>query len=291
MIRHLTSFARFVTSNPAIVWMRGQKALMRALGILVLVGGVTWSVNSLDLKPEALTLRPFLLNLLIAAPLNLLVAAYTLQLSAQVLDRDLPNRGAVGAVARANVAELLPLPGGALVRGAALMSVGAGLAESARIVTITAILTLCMTVAFSAMALVMLGRPLGWIVVGAGLIGAVGVLTVIGRQAGVVLTAKLFAIRLVTIAVGLTTLFLSFQALGAQISLTEVALFVVSTTLGSSVSIVPAGLGVNEAIAAGLAAMVTAPPAAAFLAVALNRAIGLLAGAAIAAGFSFWRKT
>jgi uncharacterized membrane protein YbhN (UPF0104 family) len=268
----------------------GARRLLRAAGILLLIGGALWSWMEIGLDPARLSPGLIALNLVVLSPLNLLVAATTLRITARALGRDVGSAEALRVVAAANVAELLPLPGGAMVRGAALVKAGAGVVESARIVTLTAMLTLAMSVAVSAAALALFGVRVGlWLaLLGAAL--SIGLLVLFARTMTKAVLAAMIAVRLATIALSIVRLSVSFAIFGAGIGLAEAAIYTAATSLGSAVAIVPAGFGVNEAIAAGLATLIAASPAAAFLSVALNRALGLLAGAAIVLCVSLTRR-
>lgn len=272
-------------SRVAVLRRFGQsprvRKVARLVGIAVLLGGALWSILTLELGLAQLSIGFLLLNLLILSPLNLLLAAVTLRITARALDTDMSVRDALKTSAMANVAELLPLPGGALVRAAALVQAGAGVLDSGRIITLTSVLTLAMTIVLSAGALAVLGHAAGIGIAFAGLAGTGGTLYWIGRRvAGRVLVAMVLA-RLATLALSVVRLMASFAMLGMAVGMTEAALYTVATSIGSTIAIVPGGFGVNEAVAAGLAALVAGSPAAAFLAVAANRALGLVAGAAV----------
>lgn len=294
MIRHFRD--RAAPNLPR--WMNGVENAFEALrapqyrtvfrigGLVILGAGAVLSVNALDLRLSELSLGYLLLNFLVLSPLILLVAGVTLQLSARALGLHLSLPAAVGTAAAANVAEMLPLPGGAMVRAAALMQVGAGVRDSATIITLTALLTLSMAVALSAFALAMLGHPVGWWLAAGSCVGAAAVTAWLYRSVPLGLLTAIVAIRFVTLGVSMCRLAVSFATIGIAAGMAQAALFTVATSLGSAVAIVPAGLGVNEAIAAALATLVATSSAAAFLAVGLNRAVDLTAGAIISALFS-----
>jgi hypothetical protein len=266
------------------------RKIARVVGLAVLLGGAVWSVLMLELRLAQLSVGYLLLNLLILSPLNLFLAAVTLRITANALGKDLSVTDALKTSAVANVAELLPFPGGALVRAAALVQAGAGVLDSGRIITLTSVLTLAMTIVLSAGALAVMGHPAGIGIAAAGVAGTAGALLWIGRRVkGRILVAMVLA-RLATLALSVVRLWVSFAMLGMTVGLTEAALYTVATSIGSTVAIVPGGFGVNEAIAAGLAALVAGSAAAAFLAVATNRALGLLAGAAISFAFLVVRR-
>ncbi|MEM9047952.1 MAG: hypothetical protein AAGC92_04470 [Pseudomonadota bacterium] len=263
---------------------------LRVLGFVVLAIGAGWAFAALDLDLAALSLRPVLLNLLVLSPLNLLLAAMTLQLSAAALQRPMALRLATTRTAQAALAELLPLPGGAMVRGAALVEAGASAPAAASMVIATALLTLAMTLTGAGFALVVLGLPLGWaLMLGAGL-GLLLVVAGMTRRVAIRLIAAMVGLRILTITLSIVRLLASLAALGQTGTVVQALLYTVATTLGASVGIVPGGFGLNESLAAGLAQMIDASPAAAFMAVALNRCLDLVAAAALSA-LTGWRAS
>ena len=282
---------RLVARIHAVTATPKARFWMRILGLSILVAGVAWSVSTLDLTLDKISLKLLMLNLCISAPLNLGLAAVSLRLNANAVERSISGPDAIQTAAMANAAELLPLPGGAMVRGAALIRAGASLKESASIVTTTAILTLTMTIVLSATALALLGQPAAWVLVFAGGIGFVGLLVWMSKHFSSHLLASMLVVRLATMAVGVAALAVAFATLGDPVGLTEAALYLVAIALGSTIAIVPAGFGINEAFAAGLASLISGSPASAFLAVALNRATGLTAGATLSGLFLLARRS
>lgn len=254
----------------------------RLVGLALIAIGAIWSVTTLDLNWRSLSLELLLLNFLILSPLNTVFAAIAFRINARALGCDIPNRRSIYTVAAASVAELLPLPGGAIVRGAALVDAGAGLAASTRIIILTSLLTLFMTLALSLGALALLANP-GWIWMAlGGVAGSLAIAVLLLRQIAVRHLAAMIAIRFAILFLTAWRLVVAFATLGMPIGWSEAAVYVVAPTLGATIAIIPAGLGINEAIAAGLAALVAGSSAAALLAVALNRVLGICAGAVIA---------
>lgn len=249
------------------------------LGLVLVAFGAIWSVATLDLSWRTVSPGLLLVNLLALAPLNILFAAISLRINASALDCDIPTPRSIYTVAAANVAELLPLPGGAVIRGAALVDAGARLVDSTRIIILTSLLTLFMTVTLSLAALAFLADPAwGWLALGSAL-GLAGILFVMTRHIAATHLLAMLAIRIAILSLTMLRIGVAFAIFGAAISWVETALYAVAPTLGATVAIVPAGLGVNEAIAAGLAALIAGSSATAFLSVALNRVLELSAGA------------
>ena len=255
---------------------------LRLLGLVVVVCGAIWSLATLELNWRSLSPGLLFLNLLVLTPLNILIAAIALRVNARTLGCDIPNRRSIYTVATANVAELLPLPGGAVVRGAALVDAGAGIGDSTRIIILTSLLTLFMTLTLSLVALTLLADPAWvWLCMASGM-GLAGVLVILNRHAAPRYIVAIIAVRIAMLILTVLRVAVAFATLGLLISWTEAALYAVAPTLGAAVAIVPAGLGVNETVAAGLAALIGGSAATAFLAVALNRVLGLCAGAVMA---------
>ena len=246
------------------------------LGATMLAGGALWSLARLDLGIGQINPKPLFINLLLVQPILLAIAAITLRLSALAVGTTFAFGDALKYVSYATLAEILPLPGGALVRGAAIVKSGASLAAATSIVTVTAILSLGLLIALSASSLIALGTPEAWPILTLALIALLVTFGMIARRAGIVLALAILGIRMATTAAGVVAIFLSLASIGQPSGVLEAALLTVSATLGSAVAIVPAGLGISEGIAAGLASLTSVPPAAAFLAVAIHRALGLL---------------
>lgn len=271
---------------------RGTSRWVRFAGLAILAIGAIWAVVSLDLTWSSLSLFHLAVNFLVLTPAMLGLAALSLKITCRAVGGRISNASALQTVATANVAELLPLPGGALVRGAALINMGTSVAVATSVVLLTSMLTLCLTVTVSALALSALGHLLGLWGGAATLIGVLLVLVFLAKYASLQYLLGMVVVRLLSIAMTVLRLIAAFATLGADIGWIEGALYSAAPTLGAAVGIVPAGLGVNEAIAAGLATMISASPETAFLAVALNRALGLAVGGGIVLASSYlkWRK-
>ena len=254
---------------------RPLRRLATMLGGLLLIGGVVWSMARLDLSLNELQLAPLVINLLLVQPTILAIASLTLGISARVIGSRIGFGDGLTAVSYASFAEILPIPGGALVRGAALMRAGANLRGATYVITLTAILTLTLLGALSSGALMLMGTSQAWPVLIAMIVVTLVILYSIATRVSLGITASVLGVRLVTAAVGATSIYFCLAAISEQSGVLEAALLTISGSLGTAVSIVPAGIGISEAIAAGLATLTDIRPEAAFLAVALHRVLGL----------------
>ena len=251
------------------------------LGCIFLIGGVVWSIARLDLAFSELKPVPLLANVFIVQPAILAVAAVTLGISARVVNSRINFSASLKAVSYSSFAEILPIPGGALVRGAALMRSGADLRSTTYVITLTSILTLTLLGSLSSGALLMMGTTQAWPVLALTILATLFILVSIAKRVSIAVTAAVVGARLATAAVGALSIYFALAAIAAPSGALEATLLTVSGSLGTAVSIVPAGLGISEAIAAGLATLTDIRPEAAFLAVALHRALGLVASLAI----------
>lgn len=265
----------------------GVKRGLRILGLVVMLVGVVWSFSVLDLKWSTLSVGQLLWNALVLTPIILAVAALSFRVTGLALDCAIPAKRCLETVAAANVAELLPLPGGAIVRGAALVDAGASVAQSTRLVLLTSFLTLGLNVMLSLAALAFLLEARFWWAAALAGLATLAIVGMLLRTTGLRVVLSMIGIRLVMLAITVLRIISAFAILGGAIGVTEATLLSVAPTLGATVAIIPGGLGINEAIAAGLATLTTASPAIAFLAVALNRAIALAVGAVIVAVLPF----
>ena len=256
---------------------QAQRAIAASIGAAILIAGAVYSVRRLAVGWSDINTAPLLINLFFVQPAILALAAITLRLSGLAVGADIGLMAAARAVGYATFAEILPLPGGALVRGAALMRAGADLGHAARIVTVTAFLSLALIILVASTALFLLGTAEALPLILAGLAATFFFAWRINRRAGLGLTIAVVAIRLGTVAASGLSVFLALRTIAEPGTLIEALIVSVSGTLGSVVTIVPAGLGIGEGIAAALATLTGIAPAAAFLALALHRTLALLA--------------
>jgi len=258
-----------------------RRPLVVAAAVLFAVG-LGWSFQSLELGWNTISYGPILVLFFALAPASLALGAVSLQLTARVLDKRMGFRDAFMASAIARVAEILPIPGGAMARGGALVRAGAGVGESAWIVTLTALLTLSMAAAFAGLSLLVLGRGIGYAIMVVALAGLVVSAGWLATKTSLKLTIAMVSLRVLILAISAFRMIAAFAVIGFALSSVNAALFVICASIGGAIAVVPAGLGVSETVAAGLAYLVEVPPAAAFLAVAINRIVGIALNGAVA---------
>lgn len=249
---------------------------MLTLAAALFVGGAWYSFRGLAISLTDLNGLPLLMLALMAIP-SLLYGGIGLVLLARSSQLSIPLSRATVIGADAYLAELLPLPGGAIVRTGALMNAGGGLKQSSALVILTAILWIALGMIGAGFALIStelrLALPLGLI----GSILSSLIFVWLWRQAGAVVALQTLVHRALGIAlVGLRLQF-AFAALHVSAGFSETLPFVLAGLIGSASSIAPAGLGVGESLAALAALSTEFRPEVAFLAVGLDRMTSLLA--------------
>jgi len=244
--------------------------------IILFAGGLLWSIRAV---PDSVSLEvPWAL-----AKIAVFGVFARLAISVVELKASAPLAGArlgwadsfrVGIVSSA--ANILPLPGGPMVRIAALKLAGGTVIRSSAVTFFLGLSWLGL--AFGYAGVWLLNNQVEAAIVfmaisGISLSAVLYFLYSAGGRWGVVLI--LLAVKAAAIAVGLVRLFWAFEALGETLEPAQLAVFAVSGVAGSILAVVPSGIGVNEAAAAILAPLVSIDSATAFIAASLNRLVGL----------------
>jgi hypothetical protein len=273
--------ARVALLRVAMHRPKARLAILLFAASLFVVGG--WlSFRGLAFSPTELRTEPLLILGLLTIP-SLLYGGIGLILLARSSQLSIPLGKATVIGANAYLAELLPLPGGAIVRIDALMKAGGTIRQSSALVVSTAVLWISLGMAGAGLSLVSTGLfvafPLA--LIGAGL--AIAILTWLWRLAGPALAIQTLIHRLTGIILIALRLKFAFAALYISMELSETMPFVLAGLVGSASSIAPSGLGISESLA-GLAASSISEfkPEIAFLAVGLDRVICLAACALLA---------
>ncbi len=267
-------------------WLKIRRKSIVIVFALIFVCGISYSLLALDLKVGELNAAA-LGAVICFVPLSILFNTAELQLCAKAANQKLRFKEALGYSTTATIANLLPVPAGMLIRGSALVSSGAKVGQAGAIILVAAIMWLVMAIGISGFFLTD-----GWT---AGTIAATSsVATVIisnwiANRSSIGTSISFVGVRAAMLAILIVRLYFCFLAINAAIAFEEAAIYAVAGIAGTAVTIVPAGLGIAEGFGAMLAEAIGSAPAAAFLALGLNRILGLL-GSGVIATF-FWLKT
>ena len=239
--------------------------------------------------PAGLEVEPALLVLsaLVVCPLSTVANAAEYAATGRALGRRIGAPEALRVAVLSSAANLLPLPGAVAVRTHQLRAA----AGTRRAFGVTAGAGICWLgtalLAAGVADAVAHGRAasVGVIVAGAGTVGVAAVI-VRGSSASDPVARRawwwILACEVGQVAVGTARLGLAVAALGVPVDLAQALGLAVAPVAGSAVGVLPGGLGLREAIAASIAALVDLPAAVGGAAAAVDRLLGLAVVAVLA---------
>lgn len=228
--------------------------------------------DDLDVHPPLL-----LLSALVVCPLSTAANAAEFAATGRALGRRMARSEALRIAVLSSAANLLPLPGAVAVRTHQLR----GAAGARRAFGVTAGAGVC----WLGIALLAAGvadaianeraAAAAVIAVGAVVVAAAYVLV---RRSAVEVGAWwwIVACEVAQVAIGTARLALAVAAIGSPVDLAQALGLAVAPVAGSAVGVLPGGLGVREAIAASIAALVDLPAAVGGAAAAVDRLLGLV---------------
>lgn len=219
-------------------------------------------------------------------PASVLLTAFEYRLIASVNRVHVSLRSAVGVTVAGAVANLLPLPGAVMVRLHDLTARRGRASGAIRATAAAGGLWLGWSLTLAGLAL--LASDHVWLsgifaVAGIALIAVSWILVRADARAyGSRWIARGSFIQIGSLAVGILRIWLTFAALGTEVTIVQAGVLVASGAIASTIGIVPGGLGIRELIAGVLAPLVGIATSAAILAVTVTRAVGLLMQAPVA---------
>ncbi|GJL90366.1 lysylphosphatidylglycerol synthase domain-containing protein [Hyphococcus sp.] len=163
----------------------------------------------------------------------------------------------------------LPVPGGPLLRTAVIQAAGGSLKNAGLANIVAGVVWMSATFLFAGMCSALLDASLSITLLGLGsilfavMLGAARPLP--GGRNKVI---HLLLISLISAGAYALSIYMALNAFGASWSFPQAAVIAAAGVIGAASSITPSGLGIREAVAAGLATLIGADPAAAFAATA-----------------------
>lgn len=260
---------------------RSEKARKILMG-LALVAFLAMGAVALKNYPSDVAQSPnwvLLVAIGIVGPtLTVLANSEEYRVQGRMVDVPIGRIKAVQVTVVATAANLLPIPGSLVVRTQALSST-AGYRAAIRTTTMAGAVWLFATVLLGGVSLLFIGLPL------------VGALLILVGSLGLVLCGwymrrttprwrrrllELFLVETATSVIGAARLLVILLALGLDVSVGQAVALTMSGVIASATGIFPAGLGVREAVAAGIASAVSLPASLGFVATAADRIAGLV---------------
>ncbi len=245
---------------------------------MLFLGGAVFAWR--HLPPDVELVRPALLALLggVLVPATLLLNAGRFTVSARILGREVRLLTALRVSIVASAANLLPLPGAALVRVEGLKRLGEGYGGAIRANAVLAATGIGLTAGGAGVLQLAAGQALlGGVLAVAGFTGLVAAawlcLWIGGARPGLV--APILGVELGVVALMTLRLWVALLALGIELDVGQALVLALAPIMASAVGILPDGIGLREAVAAGLASFVALPPAVGYLATALDRLVAM----------------
>lgn len=248
--------------------------------LVLFFGGAFLAVQAADVQWSELRPGWLVATAVLSSPMLLLTSS-EFRVTAKLLGVDVPMRKALQIAVVSTTANLLPLPGGVVVRAQSLL--GEGVPRRRTVVSQLALALVWLAEATLATALLLLGdEPLAAALFAlVGVVGAVGGVAIIrwlrpevGLRRGVVLAA---AVEMLFVVLAAARIGAALAALGFSPTLEQAVALASANVLAVFVVVVPAGLGVRELIAAGIAPLVGLSAATGFIVAAVVRVMTMTA--------------
>ena len=272
----------------------GADRAVLALAALLFLATFAFGLGAVPSKGLQLTVWPLVVLALVVVPLATVANGLEYAVAARIGGHRVALREALEISVLSSAANLLPLPGAALVRVRAMRRRGASYRQALAV-------TVLVGGAWLATSLVLAGgllalrqwdteRVVAAAVLGAGVLGLGAVATGVARLArpgqAQPLVAALLGAEVLAVAVATARFLLVLHALGLDVAVEQAVALTVAGVVASALGFVPGGLGLREALAGVIAGLVGLPVATGVLAAAVDRLVGLPVLAVLAGGVS-----
>jgi hypothetical protein len=253
--------------------------LVLAAALAVFVVSAVVAVRALDGIPLA---DDWYLWLLLAAALSLVtfcINAAEFAVSAWFLSVRPGVADSLRVSILASAANVMPVPGAALVRTQALKRLGLGYRKA---ISATAVIGLAWVATGALVAgalLVPAGETaLGAVTLVAGVVGWAVAVALLVTQVGALgarrALPRIVAVEIASVGAGVVRTWVVLRALGFDAGAAEAAALAAAGIVASAAGIFPGGIGLREALSAGVGAIVGLPAAAGALMAAVDRVVG-----------------
>ena len=288
--------------QPALGWLTGRRArsagadrALLAAAALLFAALFAFGVGAVPAGTVEVTVWPFVVLALVAVPAANVANALEFAVAARIGGRRVPLDEALEVSVLSSAANMLPVPGAALVRMRAMRRGGTGYGRALSITGVVGGAWLATSLLAAGALLAVHREPAvggGGVAatIGAGSLGLVAVAVAVRSLAPAGEASRLWGalvgIEVLSVVVAATRYLLVLRGLGLDVAVEQAVALTVATVLASALGFVPGGLGLREALAGLIAGMVGLPAATGVLAAAVDRLVGLPVLAALAAAFA-----
>ncbi|HEX7097888.1 MAG TPA: lysylphosphatidylglycerol synthase domain-containing protein [Acidimicrobiia bacterium] len=246
--------------SPAHRWV------MAILSIAVVAVAV-WSASRLEISPADFSWLP-LIGAVVLSLLGPVITAAEYRAGLRLIGRDTDTPTAIQVSVFGTLANVLPIPGGFLVKLKAMTEQGARARTAAAAQLLVGIVWLAMSGVLVAIALPR--WRLAVVAVTAALFVASGAMAYRNRYSRRALAAVV-GIEVIFLASAAARFYLVLSGLGIAVSGKAALALAASGPLAAATGIIPGSLGIYEAISAGLAALADLDPESGFLGALVQR--------------------
>lgn len=275
----------------AFVRRPGVQAAAFAIAVFVFIGGIALSLRA---RPELLVNMDLKLLAVIAfgfCPLILVVNAAIFRIIAGFGGVQFNWIDATRLTVFSSALNHLPLPGGPVLRIAAMRARGGDLMKASGLTVAAALIWYGASLVYAGLWAASMAPVLGAGGLAAGVL-SLGLGVILCLRAGCETPNLLWLLALNAFVVLLYALALNlgFMALGVSATFSETSVISAAGVIGSAASFLPAGIGVREVAGAFLASSVALDPFAGFTATALVQIAMMILLALLSACFALMRK-
>ncbi len=271
----------------------GADRAVLVVALLLFVVAFAFGLRAVPGDTLQLTAWPLVVLALVAVPLANLANGLEYAVAARIGGNPVPVGEALEVSVLSSAANLLPLPGAALVRVRAMRRSGSSYRRALAVTVVVGGAWLATSLVLAG-GLLAVRRPAEVedvavaAVLGGGLLGVavsvVGVCRLAPRGPARTLAPALLAVEVLAVAVAALRYLLVLGALGLDVTLEQAVALTVASVVASALGFVPGGLGLREALAGVIAGLVGLPVATGVLAAAVDRLVGLPVLAVLSAG-------
>lgn len=250
-----------------------------AISIATLLGGIFLSVYAEPKLADNIHPLPCLIILLLLAPITHILRIIEFQIHAKLQGKSLSFLEALETITLASTTDLLPLPGGILVKISRLRSLDISWKDSSTMTLLTAFIWLGAAIMCCGIVM-LLTYNVFFLALGISLFGILMTITclysLISLYKAPLYAFIIFGLKLMTVLLLGLRLVICFTAFDSTISYTDALILATSKPASGLLFFLPTNIGVAEGMAAGIGHFILGLNAATtFLATLLNLALGL----------------
>ena len=281
--------------NKAILAAANQyKKFFHIFGIALFFGGFIWSISIVDIEPFHVKYNWIIINLILFSPLAILINSFNLHVISRVSNIEIDYKRSLHITSLSTVSNLLPIPAGTLVQTSMLSGHGSSPLITFRTIVVGNLCSLAIIIFTCGYSIMNYRRFLGVLLVSVGLTIILLSTVYFFKIGGLSVSLQFLFLRILRAVLAISRVMICFLAFSVTLSPQDAVIFTGAGELGTLLVIFPAGLGASEVIASFFAALLGHEVAVAFIALGVNRILGISAAVTIWSCFlvssDYWKK-